>query len=164
MEDYIKTLKQIKKNLESWNKLNLSLFGRIAKIKMPVPPRFLFLFQMILIILKKNFFGHLNKIIQKFIWQQKRLRIRLKILQETKERAGFELPEWEIYYQAAVLNWIRDWVKLRDQRIINLETHDLQIRICTFLIYDKAKVYRNYKQHGVRKALLWAWEQAKIKI
>lgn len=44
----------------------------------------------------------------------------------------------------------------KNKRITNLETYDLQIGIHAFLMYDKAKVYRNYKQHDLRKVMLWA--------
>lgn len=54
MEDnYIKLLKEIKNDLGKWGKLGLSLLGRIMTIKMNVLSKLLFLFQAILIILKK---------------------------------------------------------------------------------------------------------------
>ena len=68
-DNYMKLIKEIQNNLERWDKLQLSLMGRIATIKMNVLPKFLFLFQTIPIILKQSFFQELNKIIMRFLWE-----------------------------------------------------------------------------------------------
>lgn len=65
--NYLKLLRDIQKDLEKWDKLQLSLLGRIAAIKMNILPRVLFLFQTIPIILKQSFFQDLNKITSNFI-------------------------------------------------------------------------------------------------
>ena len=46
-DNYIKLIKKIQNNLERWDKLQLSLLGRIVTIKMSVLPKILFLFQTI---------------------------------------------------------------------------------------------------------------------
>lgn len=50
--NYEKNWKRIKEDMLNWNKHNLSLFGRIATIKMNVLPRMLYLFQTIPVIKK----------------------------------------------------------------------------------------------------------------
>ncbi|KAK9411286.1 hypothetical protein NXF25_002461 [Crotalus adamanteus] len=77
-EDNYKVLvQQIKKDLEKWGRLQLSLLGRIATIKMNILPKLLYLFQTIPISLDKKFFGELNKITTKFVWLGKKARIKL---------------------------------------------------------------------------------------
>lgn len=105
----------------------------------------------------------LYKIMVKFIWQGEKARVKMKLLQDKKEHAGLELPNWEAYYNAAALNWIKECL-IRErfnqaEREVKLEADGLQIGWHAFLIYDKAKYYRLLKQHLIRKALMKVWEQ-----
>uniref|UniRef100_A0A8C6VPD0 Immunoglobulin V-set domain-containing protein n=1 Tax=Naja naja TaxID=35670 RepID=A0A8C6VPD0_NAJNA len=125
-DNYIKILKQIKKDLDNWNKMQISFLGRIATIKMNILPKVLYLFQTIPILTNNFFFTELDKMVMKFIWAGKRAKIKKKYLQNDRGRGGFGLLDWEIYYKATILVWIRDWVKLGNKRILTLEGHDLQ--------------------------------------
>uniref|UniRef100_A0A2H6MZT5 Reverse transcriptase domain-containing protein n=1 Tax=Micrurus carvalhoi TaxID=3147026 RepID=A0A2H6MZT5_9SAUR len=87
-DNYNKLVRQMKKDLESWENLQLSLLGRIAVIKMNILPK-LYLFQMILIKLDKKFFKELNKITTKFIWLGKKPHMKLKMLQDSRSRGSF---------------------------------------------------------------------------
>uniref|UniRef100_A0A670YX33 Reverse transcriptase domain-containing protein n=1 Tax=Pseudonaja textilis TaxID=8673 RepID=A0A670YX33_PSETE len=111
--NYIKLKQQIASDLKKWENLQLSLIGRISTIKMNILPRILYLFQTIPIRLGKDYFEELNRIVLKFIWQGKKARIKLKLLQDARTRGGFGLPNWELYYQAANLMWVKDWITLR---------------------------------------------------
>lgn len=94
MEDnYLRRLQDMQKDLEKWDKLQLSLMDRITMIKMNVIRRVLFLFQTIPIILKQSFLQDLNKMVMNFIWQGKKPRIHLKAMQDLKYKAGFGLPD-----------------------------------------------------------------------
>uniref|UniRef100_A0A670ZAD8 Reverse transcriptase domain-containing protein n=1 Tax=Pseudonaja textilis TaxID=8673 RepID=A0A670ZAD8_PSETE len=157
--NYDKLLQQIKKDLESWNKLQLSLLGRIATIKMNILPKLLYLFQTIPIKLPKNFFDDINKVTLKFIWQGKKARISIKALQDAKSRGGLALPNWELYYWAANLLWLKDWVNLRNKRTLVLEGHDLQRGWHAFL-WDVGKTKQAYfHRHLIRDSLLTNWKK-----
>uniref|UniRef100_A0A2D4IS05 Reverse transcriptase domain-containing protein n=1 Tax=Micrurus lemniscatus lemniscatus TaxID=129467 RepID=A0A2D4IS05_MICLE len=106
-------MQQIKLDLERWKNIQLSMIGRIAAMKMNVLPKLLFLFQTIPIKLEKKFFDELNRIILKYIWQGKKARIKLKMLEDAKSNGGFGRPDWELYYQVSVLTWIKEWVNLK---------------------------------------------------
>lgn len=67
-DNYIELFQKIRKDLERWETLQLSLLGRIPTIKMNILPKLLYLFQTIPIKSDKKFFTDLNKIITKFIW------------------------------------------------------------------------------------------------
>uniref|UniRef100_A0A8C6Y0H4 Uncharacterized protein n=1 Tax=Naja naja TaxID=35670 RepID=A0A8C6Y0H4_NAJNA len=67
-DNYIKILEQIKKDLEIWSKMQISLLGRIATIKMNILPKVLYLFQTIPILTNKKFFTDLDRMTMKFIW------------------------------------------------------------------------------------------------
>lgn len=78
----------IKKDLARWEVLPLSMFGRIETVKMNILPRLLFIFQSIIfpVWVPVLAFNTLEKFISKFVWQNKRPRIRLKILMSNKDR------------------------------------------------------------------------------
>jgi len=58
--NYHPLLSNLKRDLERWDPLPLSLGGRINTIKMNVLPKFLYLFQCLPIFLTKSFFSNLN--------------------------------------------------------------------------------------------------------
>lgn len=53
-------LKQIHDNLERWNYLPLSMFGRISLLKMNILPKLLYVFQMLPILLSKRVIKEIN--------------------------------------------------------------------------------------------------------
>lgn len=124
-DNYLKVIKEIQKDLEKWQTLQLSWLGRIAVIKMSILLRLLFLFQTIPIILKQTFFQELKKITMKFVWAGKKPRVKMKSLQDFKHRAGMGLPEWQQYYRACSIVWLKDWITLEDTRLLKLEENNL---------------------------------------
>lgn len=108
--NYTKLIKQIKNDLERWEVLPLSFFGRIETIRMNVLPRLLFLFQSLPVRVPTSVFNMLNKLISQFIWEHKKPRIKLKILHLPKNKGGLALPNLKHYYWAAQLTAIVTWV------------------------------------------------------
>uniref|UniRef100_A0A8C6VAE5 Reverse transcriptase domain-containing protein n=1 Tax=Naja naja TaxID=35670 RepID=A0A8C6VAE5_NAJNA len=149
-DNYIKLKQQIATDLEKWKNLQLSLIGRISTIKMNVLPRILYLFQTIPIRLGKVF-RRLNRMMLKYIWQGKKARIKLKLLQDARLRGGFALPNWELYYQAANLMWVKDWITLRNTRLLTLEGHDLLLGLHAFLWYKGTKTQGYFRRHYIRE-------------
>lgn len=68
------------------------------------------MFQTVPIFIRTDIFVEINKIFSKFIWGNNRPRIKLKLLQEEKVKAGFGLPDMMLYYRASVLLRIKDWI------------------------------------------------------
>lgn len=66
--------------MEKWNRMNLSLFGRISIIKMNVLPRVMYLLQNIPIIKNTRSLDSWQRKIMKFIWAGKRARVKLRIM------------------------------------------------------------------------------------
>lgn len=88
----LKLVKEVKSDLQRWNTLPLSLFGRINSIKMDVLHRFLFLFQCLLIFFPLSFFKQLDRSISFFIWAGKTPRTKHCILQRNKEDGAIGQP------------------------------------------------------------------------
>ncbi|KAF7247293.1 LINE-1 retrotransposable element ORF2 protein [Varanus komodoensis] len=163
-DNYDKLLKDIKGFLEKWANLQISLMGRTALVKMNILPKLLFLFQMIPVKIDKKFFDDLNFHISRFIWRKKKPRIKLKMLQEDKRNGGFGLPDQMLYYQASVLTWLKEWVTLRNKRILYLEGHDLQMGWHAYMWYEKAKSHGSFLSHFIRRSLMSVWEKLKLKV
>lgn len=93
--NYDKLISQIKADLERWEMLPLSLVGRIETIRMNVLPQMLFLFSSLPIIVPMTTFKYLDRLVSKFIWQNKRPRVRLKVLCSHKEERRLSLTSFQ---------------------------------------------------------------------
>nr|GEZ82414.1 hypothetical protein [Tanacetum cinerariifolium] len=124
--NYVKVWNEIKKDLLRWERLKLSLLGRISVIKMNVLPKMMFLFQTIPVIISDAPFKEWQKDISKFIWQGKKPRVKYKILQDAKERGGLGLPDLKVYHAACCFVWLKEWMYLQNRRLLELEGSDLR--------------------------------------
>ena len=99
-ENYFPLIDKIKVDLCKWTTLPLyySLLGRIHVIKNNILPKLNFLFQMLPCYLSATFFKPLNKYISKFIWSNKKPRIRLTNLMKPENMGGLGLPNLQYYF------------------------------------------------------------------
>uniref|UniRef100_A0A670HML6 Reverse transcriptase domain-containing protein n=1 Tax=Podarcis muralis TaxID=64176 RepID=A0A670HML6_PODMU len=156
-DNYEKCWSEIKKDLETWSRVKLSLLGRIAAIKMNVLPKMLFLFQTLQIVDRVECFGRWQRDISKFVWQGKKPRIKFKILTDAKERGGFALSDLRLYYEAAAFCWLKDWLLLENTDVLDLEGFNNAFGWHAYLWYDKVKVHKAFRNHIVRKAIFNVW-------
>lgn len=87
--NFERTSEEIIKKLQIWNKLKLSLIGRIAVIKINVLPRLMFLFQALPIIHKMSILDRWQRTISGFVWAGKKPCIKMKALCDLKERGVY---------------------------------------------------------------------------
>lgn len=131
--NYDKLIKEIKKDLNRWDMLPLSLLGRTECVRMNILPRLLFLFQSLPVFVPQSTFKLLEKMISKFIWQNKRPRIRLKMLMSGREKGGLGLPNLRLYYWAVQIRAIVAWIiKDPETQWVSIEEYSLPgIRLST---------------------------------
>ena len=121
--NYLPLLSKLKRDLEKWDLLPLSLGGRINTVKMNIFPKFLYLFQCLPVFLTKSFFNNLKTQISSFIWNKKQPRIKHNILQRPRRAGGLALPNFLFYYWAANIKAILFWRERDDTTLpwVNME-------------------------------------------
>lgn len=72
--------REVDDSLEKWTTMPISIFGRINIIKMSILPKFLYLFQSLPLPLPESFFKEINSIFSRFIWNNRKPRLRLRLL------------------------------------------------------------------------------------
>lgn len=108
--NYPPLLKKIEDYLQSWKNLPLSLIGRISAVKMKILPQITYLFTMVPAIPTDNWFKSINSTITQFYWKNKRPRISLSTLQNSKQHGGLEAPNFTHYFLATQLQYLFIWI------------------------------------------------------
>uniref|UniRef100_A0A670IVT3 Reverse transcriptase domain-containing protein n=1 Tax=Podarcis muralis TaxID=64176 RepID=A0A670IVT3_PODMU len=160
-DNYNRTWRECKKDLDSWSRLYLSWEGRMAAIKMNILPKMIFLFQNIPVIRGTTMFKNWQRTLSRFIWQGKRARIKYKLLTDKRDRGGFALPNLQLYYEASCLCWVKEWIVLDNTDLLDLEGFNVRYGWHAYLWQDKAGVHKGFSNHIIRGALLEVWNRCK---
>lgn len=59
------------------------------------------------------------------LYDKVKTRIKLKLLQGVKEKGELGLPDLKLYFSPCHQVWMKDWMILRNERLLALEGHDL---------------------------------------
>jgi hypothetical protein len=94
-----KSLKnEIKEDLQRWKDLPCSWVGRINIVKMAILPKIIYRFK-----IPTQFFNELERVICKFIWNNKKPRIGKTLLKDKRTSGGITMPNQKLYYRTIVI-------------------------------------------------------------
>ena len=99
-DNFDPVLNKIQLILKGWDKLLISLWGRIQAIKMVIAPKLNYLLSMLPLAVPGTTFKTIDKMLSQFIWAGKRPRMKLTRLQAKKECGGMRLPNMKLYQEA----------------------------------------------------------------
>uniref|UniRef100_A0AAR2JXT8 Reverse transcriptase domain-containing protein n=1 Tax=Pygocentrus nattereri TaxID=42514 RepID=A0AAR2JXT8_PYGNA len=129
---------------------------------MSILPKFLYLFQSIPLNMPASFFSFLNKIFTKFIWNNKRPRLRLSLLYLPYDRGGLRLPNLKLYYWAAQLWAATCYFSTTDTPAwIHIE-NKTKLPIISYLYSDETKQLLKDTKNPFLKNTLSVWHQSHI--
>ena len=104
--NYAETMSKVKATLETWKKRSLSLFGKILIVNSLVGS--LFVYKMtVLPKIPKHTVNAFNKLISAFIWNDKRPKIPLALLQANKDEGGLGLVNLEQKDRSLKIGWLQ---------------------------------------------------------
>ena len=148
---------KIKNNLDRWTPLTLDLYSWIESVKMIILPQLLFLFQLLPVEVPTQQFNEWNPTISRFIWQNKKPRIRYKTYLP-KNKGGMSLPHLEDYLKAAQLQYVVYWYKEDyDAKWKELELNQLDIPLQPLLGDKTLKTIYSSELSDLTKIPLNIW-------
>uniref|UniRef100_A0A3P9K8G4 Reverse transcriptase domain-containing protein n=1 Tax=Oryzias latipes TaxID=8090 RepID=A0A3P9K8G4_ORYLA len=156
--NYDPLMEKINSSIEKWMTLPISIMGRINILKMSVLPKLIYLFQNIPLPPPLDLFSKLKKLFARFIWNNKKARLRLTLLYLPFDRGGLKSPNIEWYHWAAQIRSIMFHFTVKNTpHWVEMESHDLKLPLPLFLNSNTSKKLRKETKNPILKHMIHIW-------
>ena len=151
-------MKEIEGDTKKWKDSLCSWIRRISIIKMFIPPKAIYRFNVIPIKILMTFFSELEQIILKFIWTHKRSWIAKSILEKKEQSWRYHSPRCQTVLQSyshqnsVVLSWKLTHRSMKQNR----EPRYKPIHLWSINLWQGKQEYSERKDILFNK---WCWEE-----
>lgn len=99
----------IQERCKTWSTYKPFWLGRVAAVKMVLLPQLLFIFLNTLLDIPVKTLNKIQLILNKFIWDNRKPRIKFLITQKNLQNGGIGIPNIRKYYEASISATAVDW-------------------------------------------------------
>ena len=150
-------LDKLRTDVERWSSLFLSMWGKANIIKMNCAPRLNYLLQALPVKIPLHYFKQFDRICNKFLWNDKRPRMKLSKLQRPVDKGGLGVPNLLLYHYAFTMRHMVQW-SLPPERAP--PWFGLESAVCSPLMpsnYLSTKLDDVDKSHPIISHIHWVW-------